>query len=207
MNEGLPSNDFDAAWRRRAMAGDSAAVRALADAALAALFRFCLYRVGRDRHLCEEVVQETLVRAIEQLEQYDPSRSGGNIVAWLMGLARNEIRRSLARESTASLEALWDRLDRELLSVFSRLDAEPFNEDLLHREETREMVNATMSQLPSHYRSTLEAKYVDGRSVRDIARGARLTEKAVESQLTRARDAFRATFLALARNLDVEPAP
>ncbi len=31
-----------------------------------------------------------------------------------------------------------------------------------------------------------------------------LSEKAVESQLTRARKAFRAMFLALARNLNVE---
>jgi DNA-directed RNA polymerase specialized sigma24 family protein len=55
--------NFDADWRRRALAGQVEAVRALAEAALAPLYAFCLYRVGRNRHLCEEVVQETMVRA------------------------------------------------------------------------------------------------------------------------------------------------
>ncbi len=79
------------------------------------------------------------------------------------------------------------------------------SDDVLRREETREMVGATMSQLPRHYREALEAKYVAGKSVRDIAAALAISEKAVESQLTRARKAFRATFVALARNLNVEP--
>jgi RNA polymerase sigma-70 factor (ECF subfamily) len=198
--------NFDALWRRRALAGDPAAARALTDSALGPLYAFCLYRLGQDRHLCEEVVQETLVRAIEGLDAYDPDRSGGNIFPWLTGLARNEIRRALSRRKpAASLQALWEKIDGELLQVYARLDSEQFEGGLLRREETREMVSATMSQLPPHYRKALEAKYVQGQSVRDIAAATRASEKAVESQLTRAREAFRATFLALARNLNGEP--
>jgi RNA polymerase sigma-70 factor (ECF subfamily) len=196
---------FDAAWRRRALAGDSAAVTTLAETALQPLYAFCLYRVGRNCHLCEEVVQETLLRALRDLDHYEPARAGGNILPWLTGLARNEIQRVLARErAAASLQNLWDRMDQELLSLFAALDSEPLGEDVLLREETRELVNATMSQLPSHYREALEAKYLLGKSVRDLARLWRTTEKAVESQLTRARKAFRATFLALCRNLGTE---
>jgi RNA polymerase sigma-70 factor (ECF subfamily) len=193
---------FDAGWRSRALAGNRDAVRGLAEAALHPLYCFCFYRVGRDPHVCEEVVQETLVRALRDLDHYDPARAGNNIFPWLTGLARNEIHRALARQKTAvSLEALWARMDKELLALFSRLEAEPFNDELLRREETRELVNATMSQLPAHYREALEAKYVTGKSVRDLATTWSTTEKAVESQLTRARKAFRATFLALSRNL------
>ena len=197
---------FDAAWRRRALAGEAAAVALLADEALGPLYAFCLYRVGKDRHLCEEVVQETLVRAIRCLRDYDPQRAGNCPFGWLTGLARNEIRRVLAREGrerSASLEGLWDRVDRELLDVYARISSEPFPDELLEKAETREMVNATMSQLPPHYREALEAKYVQGKTVRDMAAAARVSEKAVESQLTRAREAFRAAFLSLARNLGV----
>ena len=88
-------------------------------------------------------------------------------------------------------------MDKELLAVFASLDSEPFNEELLQREETRELVNATMSQLPPHYREALEGKYLGGKSVRDLADSWNVSEKAVESQLTRARKAFRATFLTL----------
>lgn len=194
---------FDSGWRRRALAGDSAAVQALADANLQPLFRFCYYRVGKNGHLCEEVVQETLLRALRDLARYEPGRAGDNVFPWLTGLARNEIHRVLAREKNAhSLETLWTQMDQELSCLFARLDSEPLADDVLVREETRELVNATMSQLPPHYREALEAKYVDGQSVRDLATSWSVSEKAAESQLSRARRAFRVTFLALSRNLE-----
>jgi RNA polymerase sigma-70 factor (ECF subfamily) len=196
---------FDAAWRRRALSGDAEAVKALADAVLEPLYRFCLYRVGRNAHVCEDVVQETLVRALRDLSRYDPARSGNNIFPWLTGLARNEISRVLHRErNSLSLEGLWARMDDELMELFGQLESEPLGNDLLVREETRELVNATMSQLPDHYREALEAKYINGQSVRDLADLWRTSEKAVESQLSRARKAFRATFLALCRNLGTD---
>jgi RNA polymerase sigma-70 factor (ECF subfamily) len=196
---------FDSGWRSRALAGDADAVQALAEANLQPLYRFCFYRLGRDQHVTEEVVQETLLRALRELDHYEPVRAGGNVFPWLTGLARNEIHRALAREKNAvSLESLWTKMDKELSALFARLDSEPFGADVLEREETRDLVNATMSQLPAHYREALEAKYVNGRSVRDLATTWSVSEKAAESQLGRARRAFRVTFLALSRNLQGE---
>ncbi len=197
---------FDQDWRDRAIGGNPEAVRLLAEAALEPLYRFCFYRVGKDHALCEEVVQETMTRAIHELERYNPARLGASIFGWLTGLARNEIRKTLSRnKAVISLEALWTRMDRELLGLFVELDSRPFSDELLAREETREVVNATMSQLPPQYQQALQAKYVEGRSVREMAARTNASEKAVESQLTRAREAFRGTFLLLTRNLGIEP--
>ena len=77
---------FDNSWHRLALAGNAEAVNRLARAALTPLYRFCFYRVGGARHLCEEVVQETLVRAICELDSYQPGRAGANIFPWLTGL-------------------------------------------------------------------------------------------------------------------------
>jgi RNA polymerase sigma factor (sigma-70 family) len=196
---------FDADWRTRALDGDADAVQALAEAALQPLYAFCLHRVGRNAHLCEEVVQETLVRAIRDLDQYDPARSGDNVFPWLTGLARNEITRVLNREKAGvSLEALWARLDKELLNSFARIDIHPFPDEYLRREETKQLVSTTMSQLPPHYREALEAKYMTGRSTRDLAAVWSISEKAVESLLTRARQSFRDAFLTVTRTLGPE---
>ena len=179
---------FNAQWRTAALSGDASAIARLASECVEPLYRFCFYRVGRRRDLSEEVVQETLVRAIRDLAKYEPHRCADDIFPWLTGLARNEIQRALRREqSPASLQALWERMDDELRSLYARLEAEPFSDEVLAREETREMVNATMSQLPPNYRAALVAKYVSGKSVRDMATALALTEKAVESQLGRAR--------------------
>ncbi len=189
---------FDQRWHRRALRGEQLAVEALAAATIGPLYRFCFHRLGANSHLTEEVVQETLIRAIRDLEKYDPARAKGNILSWLTGLARNEIRRALGNEGEAlNFQTLWDRLDEDLRTIYSRIESEPIASDVLDREETRDMVNATMAQLPAKYREALEAKYVAGKSIRDIAAAWRMSEKAVESQLTRARKAFRATFAAL----------
>lgn len=190
---------FDEAWRKAALAGEAGAVERLAEETLGPLYRFCLARVGGNHHLCEEVVQETLLRAIERLGAYEPGRSGGMIFGWLTGLARNEIRRVLAREKAPPQWAeFWRKADEQILSLYAMIETERFDEELLARAETREMVNATMAQLPPHYGQALEAKYMAGRAVSEIAGVMGITVKAAESLLGRAREAFRVTFLALA---------
>ncbi|MCE9548018.1 MAG: sigma-70 family RNA polymerase sigma factor, partial [Planctomycetia bacterium] len=182
--------DFDDRWRELALAGDAAAIARLAHWALTPLYRFCYYRLGCDRHLCEEAVQQTLLTAIERIEHFEPQRSGNDIFGWLTGLARNEIQRlNIGRQRTTSLDALWTNMDRDLVEVLSRLDGQDLHGDVLEREETRQMVNAAMSQLPTTYRETLEAKYVEGHSVREMAVRWSTTEKTIESRLTRARQA------------------
>lgn len=197
-------HSFDASWRQRALRGDQRAVEELTGAVLEPLYRFCLYRMGRNQHLAEEVVQETLLRALRDLEHYDPGRAGNNIFSWLTGLARNEIQRALGREKADSWQQLWAKLDKELLAAYARLDQELMEDNVLQREETRELVNTAMAQLPEHYREALEGKYLDGKSVRELAESWRVTEKAAESLLTRARKAFRMTFLTLSHNLGTE---
>ncbi len=196
---------FDARWKKMAQRGDSGAVQMLIDEIVDPLYRFCFYRVDRNRHVCEDVVQETLILAIRDLSRYEPARADGNIFPWITGLARNEIQRVFARDkNTTSLQSLWEQMDEDLRQIFDRLESDPIGDQVLEREETREMVNITMSQLPPHYRQALEAKYVDCKSVRDIAAARSTTERAVESLLTRSRQAFREAFLALARNLNTE---
>lgn len=195
---------FDEAWRHQALRGEQAAVQLLLQQVLQPLYNFALYRVGKNQHWCEEVVQETMLRALRELKNYAPARAQNNIFPWLTGLARNEIQRVLAREkATVSMQTLWANLDQELLGLYSKLEEEPFSRELLEREETRDLVNATMAQLPDHYRETLEDKYVNGHSQRDMAARRKLSEKALESQLMRAKKAFRATFLALSRQLQM----
>lgn len=196
---------FNDAWRHKALSGDQAAVQLLLREVLQPLYGFVLYRVGKNQHWCEEVVQETMLRALRELRNYEPARAQNSIFPWLTGLARNEIQRVLSREkATISMQNLWANLDQELLGLYAKLEEEPFAEELLQREETRDLVNATMAQLPDHYRETLEDKYVRGKSQREIAEMRHLSEKALESQLVRARKAFRATFLALSRQLQTE---
>jgi RNA polymerase sigma factor (sigma-70 family) len=79
------------------------------------------------------------------------------------------------------------------------LDSELLPDAVLEREETRELVDVAMSNLPSQYREVLQAKYVDNLSLEHIAGLRDTTIDSVKSMLRRARAAFRECFLAIAK--------
>lgn len=194
---------FDAQWHRRALSGDHESIAFLAKQVLEPLYRFCYHRLGRNQALAEDVAQETMLLAIERLESFDPRRSEGRIWGWLSGLARNEIRRVLKHyERGASLQQFWDATDERLLEALRQIDSQLLSEADVVRHETRQLVNVTMSQLPVHYQKALEAKYLKGESLKQMAAALGTTVEATESTLRRARKAFRETFAEFTRSID-----
>ena len=69
----------------------------------------------------------------------------------------------------------------------------------LKAQSPRASTCATLSSLPPDYRRVLLAKYVDERSVTEIAGNVKRGEKATESLLHRARVAFARVFELLAK--------
>lgn len=176
--------------------GNAAALSRWVELHADALHGFVFYRVGRDPELAAEVVQETFTRALEQLDKFDADR--GPMIAWLCTLSRNCIRDSLRQRGNAPLAALWDSLDHSLQRVVDDLDRAPLASDALEARETQDLVGMTLANMPETYRSVLEAKYVEGRSLKDIAEERRSTPDAVKGLLRRARELFRRTFNTLA---------
>jgi RNA polymerase sigma-70 factor (ECF subfamily) len=62
-------------------------------------------------------------------------------------------------------------------------------------EDRAERVALALASLLEHYEAVLRAKYLDGNSVAEIACERHETPKAIESLLTRAREAFRGIYL------------
>jgi RNA polymerase sigma-70 factor (ECF subfamily) len=165
--------------RQAVLAGDERAWRAWYDESYAGLYRYVLWRCGGLREPAEEVVQETWLVAVRRVRRFDPSSAP--FAAWLRGIAanvlRNHLRRRHRRGSTGPLPA----------------DA-PGAAGGEEARERAEAVAAALAALPEHYEAVLRAKYLDGRSVADIAALHGETVKAVESLLTRARQAFREAY-------------
>ena len=169
------------------------------------LYAFVFYRLGRDPTLAEDVVQETFLEAMRRSGDFDPARGGAR--AWLCTLSRNVIRRHRKlHPRTAELGAAWERIDHALAQVYEALDSAPLSDEVIAREETRDLVNMTIANLPDHYRTILEQKYVGGDSLDKLAGERELSEEAAKSLLARARRAFRETFLTLSSALhEVKP--
>jgi len=185
---------------RRIAAGDARALESFYGDYFARLYRYIYYRVGRDHQHTEEVVHDTFLEAIEKADRYDPAR--GSVESWLITLSRNRIRSSNATVGRArEYEQSWSMLDGELETIFADLEARDLPEAALENQELHSLIGAIMASLPDMYRKILEMKYVSDLSVRDIALALHKTEKAIESQLTRARIAFREAFNVMAADM------
>jgi RNA polymerase sigma-70 factor (ECF subfamily) len=168
-------------WRERglrdaALAGDETAWRALYEDAFAALHGYALWRCGGLRDRADDVTQETWLTAVRRLRAFDPGR--GDFASWLRGIAANLLRNLYRKERRGGQVRLLD-------------GAAPTAPDGIAARERAEVVVAALASLPDHYEAVLRAKYLDGLAVADIAAVSGMTEKAVESLLTRARQAFR----------------
>jgi RNA polymerase sigma-70 factor (ECF subfamily) len=190
---------------RAARGGDPEAIGRFYDEHVDGLYAFVYYRVGRDPDLAEDVVQATFARALDHAADFDPTR--GSVGSWLTTLSRNVIRDHLRahRRSDDTLER-WERIDASLAQLYDALEQTPLSSDVLARAETRDLVHMTIAHLPAPYRTALTGKYVDGKSLDDLARELDLSVDAVKSLLARARRAFKETFATLGHALsEVSP--
>jgi RNA polymerase sigma-70 factor, ECF subfamily len=169
------------ALRAAVLAGEEAAWRTLYDAAHAQLRAFVHWRLAAEAAGADEVVQESWLIAVRRMRDFDPRR--GTFLDWLRGIAGNVIKNRSRQRQTA--QAVWESLP----AVASASADEP-----LEVAERSARVAAALSSLPEHYAAVLHAKYLEQRSVSDIAQAWNQTAKAIESLLTRARLAFREQF-------------
>jgi RNA polymerase sigma-70 factor (ECF subfamily) len=191
-----PEFHSDASLRDRILSGDRGAAQAFLDRHLEPLYEFCHYRLGGERGRVEDVVQDTVLSALEGLAGFD-ARSGFH--AWLCGIAKNKIRAQRRRRRPLLLEDVLAESQGEIDAILARVESEDLPEWILEERETRELVGATLSSLSPDYRRALEQKYVDGASVREMALASGKSEKAMESLLNRARTAFARVFELIAK--------
>jgi len=195
----MPPNRFrndDLGLRDRIVGGDRAAAESLLAAHLDPLYEFVHYRIGGNREHAQDVVQDTFVAALERMHAFDGRSS---LHTWLCGIAKNKIRALHGRRRTRSLEEALENADADIDAILAEIEREPLPLAVIERRETRELVGATLSSLPLDYQRALVEKYVEGRSVGEIAERSGKGEKATESLLTRARIAFARVFELLAK--------
>lgn len=172
-------------------AGERGAAEAFVERHLDPLYEFVHYRVGGDRATAEDVVQDTLLVALRGLGGFDGRSS---LHTWLCGIAKNKIRAERRKRRPQPLEDVLSEVDQDIHAILAEVASEPLPEWVLERQETAELVGATLSSLPPEYRRALVAKYVDGLSVAEIAAQTGKGVKAAESTLHRARLAFARIF-------------
>jgi len=172
----------------RMLAGEQRAFDAFFAASAQRLAAFAARRSGLDSASLEDVVQNTLIKAVRHLDSY---RGESALFTWLCEICRHELadvtRKSARRPVHVSLFAPGTRATVADLRAPGHLEPAVRVESAQHRAAVIRVLDA----LPPSYAQALEAKYADGLSVGEIARLLGLTSIAAQSLLARARQAFR----------------
>ncbi len=134
----------------------------------------------RDRHACEDVLQEVALVLWREFPRYDPARSFG---AWARGVAAKKVMQRWSRDSRLpvpfspqTIEAVLAAYDRGDATVFSRVDA-------LHQ---------CLEKLPEKVRRLLALRYEQSLKLAEIARSMQSTIDAVHKALSRTRSQLQA---------------
>jgi RNA polymerase sigma-70 factor (ECF subfamily) len=191
----VQSSDLQLA--RKLVQGDERAFEAFFAEYFARLYRFARVRLGGDEDAAEEIVQATLIKAVAKVHTY---RGEAALFTWLCTFCRHEIAAWFERTGRTVTLSLADESSgaRTLLDAIATLTHDG-PERAFERQELSRLVHCALDHLPGHYGHALEWKYMDGVSVDEIGTRLGLTYKAAESLLTRAREAFREAFAALAK--------
>ena len=150
------------------------------------LYAYVARWCGSDRGLAEDVTQETWLRAVAAWTNGDgPDRP----LAWLKTVARNLILNYYRRAPMVSMESLPPDWESRYMSDGD--GGEAMQEADEAEREASEALNWGLARLRPSQAELLEAFYLDGRRVRDIAQELGLSERAVEGRLRRARKKLR----------------
>ncbi|HUU59406.1 MAG TPA: sigma-70 family RNA polymerase sigma factor [Phycisphaerae bacterium] len=147
---------------------------------LTAIYGYVAFRLAPRTDDAQDITQDVFVAG---LKAWGEVRGETTPLQWLRAIARRKVANYFQhRRVNASLEAITP--SREAGADGGAL-------------ERAEMLSAVMRSIPPDCAELLEEKYLDGLSVREMARRRGKTEKAIESALTRARAMVREKTLPL----------
>ncbi len=183
---------------KRLLAGDERAFGQFFDENFSRLYRFALARLSGEEDIAMEIVQQALSRALRKIHSY---RAEAALFTWLCMVCRNEIA-DWARKNARYRKHIV--LTEDYPDIRAAVDSfqTPVSDDPGHRyqryEATR-LIQVALDRLPPKYGNALEWKYIEGFSVREIARRMNISHEAAQSNLARARHAFQEIYSTLAQ--------
>lgn len=141
------------------------------------LYRWVAKALGAGHADVEDLVQETLLHAWAGRATF---RGEAAPLSWVVAIARNKVRDRLRRREASGLREALDRLEDR-----------PIPDALAASDEARRRVRRALEAMPADQARLLRWRYLEGDSVRALAERLGESEKAAESRLHRAREAFR----------------
>jgi len=134
---------------RLAVSGDEDAFAALYERFKSNVYRFALHMTG-SASLAEDITQDAFITLMEEGDKFDASK--GQVLSFLLGIARNFVRRSF-RSSSRIVPLVKENEQGEEVELALESGHDTVGEVL--RGETVELVREAVQSLPPHYREVV----------------------------------------------------
>lgn len=148
------------------------------------IYAYLAFRVAPDTDAARDLSQDVFTAAGASLGSL---RDGNAAKSWLLQIARNKVADHFRQRAKCNHLSLSTVLDTYEQTAAGSAD----QEQVQARQERALLVSMIMRQLPPKQIELLEDKYIRDLSVETMATLHTTTPKAIESALSRARDAFR----------------
>ncbi len=152
------------------------------------VYQFIFMRTGFRSAVAEDISQDIFLDVFRGLNQF---RGLCSERTWVFRIARNKLNDYYRKQYGQKFDTCdIDHAD-QISDPLQNLDLKIVKS--IENQEIRQCLN----KLETHYRMILLMKYVDKRSVKEIAKTIDKTPKAIESMLQRAKGAFMKEYKAM----------
>ena len=138
-----------------------------------------LRAVVRDRHVVDDLFQETMLIAWQKLDQYDHARSFG---PWLRGIAAKLVMAHFRKAKSDVMMVGGDTLEY-LSQQIEHINERPGDT----WEDKIAALSHCIEALSEHYRQAIQLRYFEQISVSQIAVKTKITAETIQKRLQRAR--------------------
>ena len=166
-------NEDRALWQRYVSGGDDEALIELFDRKQSILQKLAIQVTGNGAD-ADDAIQAALAHLLER----EPQAAVQSVQPWLIGVVLNQARSIVRRE--IRLRNRHQRSQESMEDTYQAPDQE------LEQQETYDVLNAALSELPENYREPLVLHYIEGMKFKDIADILGRKEETVKKQSQRA---------------------
>lgn len=183
---------------KRLLKGDERAFDRFFRENFSRLYRFAQVRMSGDEQAVKEVVLAAMSKAMRKMRGY---RGESALFTWLCVICRNEIvdwaRRNASYQKHVVLTEDYPEIQAAVDSFVAPAKDDPRQQ--YQKYEASRLIQVALDKLPPSYGDALEWKYIEGHSVKEIARRMGVSREAAQSLLARARRAFEEIYSTLSR--------
>lgn len=129
----------------------------------------------------DDLYQQTICRALAKFHQF---RGDSSFLTWLCSIALNEARQMMRKQRRVVLSSF----DEELLDKAFPSEEFASSLELCCQREARTKMRRAVRQLHPSFRTVVQMRIFEGRSLKDTAKCLRLTLAATKSRYFRARN-------------------